>query len=105
MNDLSNETKDAASELSPTPHPFAVAFRRYGRVLWPAFIVAGIANMVFFALVDPESLGEISFPNASFSRELGYTIGFFMFFAVTATSSFLTAVLFDSDSSTRDSGA
>lgn len=65
----------------------------WGVILWPSFLLAGVATMVFFALVDPLDLNAISFPGTQFSRELGYTIGFFMFWSVTAASSFLTAVL------------
>jgi hypothetical protein len=54
---------------------------RLGSVLWPSFLTAGVATVAFFANVDPEGL------------RLAYTVGFFMFWAVTATSSFITLVL------------
>lgn len=62
-------------------------------ILWPSFLVAGLATMVFFAFVDPHDLNQISFPRAEFSRELGYTLGFFLLWLSTATASFLTALL------------
>ena len=36
-----------------------------------------------------------SFPDWQISREVGYTVGFFMFWAVTALSSFTTVVLLE----------
>lgn len=65
----------------------------WGAVLWPSFIAAGLACAVFFAFVDPLRLRDISFPGHAFSRELGYTLGFFMFWAVTALSSAVTGWL------------
>ncbi|WP_312236326.1 hypothetical protein [Stenotrophomonas sp.] len=61
-----------------------------GAILWPSFVAAGLASMVFFAFVDPLRLRDISFPQHAISRELGYTLGFFMFWAVTAAASSVT---------------
>lgn len=66
---------------------------RFGVIVWPSFLIAGVATMVFFAFVDPQDLNLISFPRLSFSRELGYTLGFFLLWTMTALSSWLTAVL------------
>ena len=49
--------------------------------------------VVFFAFVDPLRLQAISFPGTAISRELGYTVGFFMFWACTASSSLFTWIL------------
>lgn len=62
----------------------------WGVVLWPSFIAAGLACMVFFAFVDPLRLRDISFADIAVSRGLGYTLGFFFFWAVTAASSAVT---------------
>ena len=64
--------------------------QQWGAILWPSFIAAGLASAVFFAFVDPLHLQAISFPGTAISRELGYTAGFFMFWAVTALSSAIT---------------
>lgn len=72
--------------------------RRWGAVLWPSFLVAGIATMVFFANLDPEELRAATFPQLELSRKFGYTLGFFMFWAVTAWSSFLTLFLLEPSS-------
>ncbi len=67
--------------------------QRVGAVLWPSFFAAGVATMVFFAFVDPVELGTITFPQVMVSRELGYTLGFFMFWACTFSSSLFTSIL------------
>jgi len=64
--------------------------QHWGAILWPSFIAAGAASVVFFAFVDPLRLQAISFPDTTISRELGYTAGFFMFWTVTALSSAVT---------------
>jgi len=64
--------------------------QQIGAILWPSFIAAGMATVVFFAFVDPLRLRDITFPSQEISRELGYTVGFFMFWAVTAAASAVT---------------
>ena len=66
---------------------------RWGAVLWPSFFAAGVATMVFFAVVDPEDLRSITWADLELSREAGYTLGFFMFWACTAASSLFTSIL------------
>jgi len=69
------------------------ATHRWGAVLWPSFFAAGVATTVFFAIVDPEDLNEITWTKLTLSREAGYTVGFFMFWACTLSSSAFTALL------------
>jgi hypothetical protein len=67
--------------------------QRVGAILWPSFFAAGVATMVFFAFVDPLQLREITFGRIHINREAGYTIGFFMFWLATASSSLFTWLL------------
>lgn len=67
--------------------------QQWGAVLWPSFVAAGLACAVFFAFVDPWRLRDITFPDQALSRELGYTLGFFMFWSVTAAASAVTGYL------------
>ncbi|MFT3761351.1 MAG: hypothetical protein QM761_01830 [Pseudoxanthomonas sp.] len=67
--------------------------RRIGSILWPSFFSAGVCTMVFFAFVDPLELRDLTFPQLAISRELGYTLGFFMFWLATAASSLFTWIL------------
>ena len=69
--------------------------RRIGAVGWPSFLTAAAANGAFFSMVDPVELGRISFPDWVISREMGYTVGFFMFWAVCAVAATLTAYLLE----------
>ena len=69
------------------------ASARIGAIVWPSFFAAGVATMVFFAIVDPIELAAMTWPHASVSREAGYTICFFMFWACTFSSSGFTALL------------
>ena len=63
--------------------------KRLIAILWPSFIVAGIAETLFFTVVDPQELYLFGAP-ATFSRIATYSIGFFAFWAVCAASSFAT---------------
>lgn len=61
-------------------------------VLWPAFLVAGAAEIVFFSVFDPLDLTFLGAP-IELSRSAVYTIGFFAFWALGAASSALTVFL------------
>lgn len=64
-----------------------------GAILWPSFFAAGIATIVFFAIVDPLTLRDMTFPELEVGRMTGYTIGFFLFWGATAGSSLFTWLL------------
>jgi hypothetical protein len=66
---------------------------RVGAVAWPSFFAAGVATMVFFAVVDPDRLATITWPTLNVSRGVGYTLGFFMFWVCTLASSLFTSLL------------
>jgi len=58
-------------------------------ILWPSFLVAGMAEIVFFTVIDPQDLYFFGQP-VHFSRIATYSIGFFAFWAVCAASSYAT---------------
>ena len=74
-------------------HPPRSIAQRVGAIAWPSFFAAGVATMVFFAFVDPLQLRDMTWPDLEISRELGYTIGFFMFWLAMASSSLFTWIL------------
>lgn len=61
-------------------------------VLWPSFLVAALAEAVFFTVIDPQALylfGE----QVHFSALGTYSIGFLGFWLVCAASSLTTLFL------------
>lgn len=77
------------------PAPRLPIVQRAGAIVWPSFFTACVMTTVFFALVDPVELKHISALKVDISREAGYTIGFFMFWLASASSSLFTALLLD----------
>ena len=63
--------------------------RRMISILWPSFVVAGVAEILFFTLVDPQELYLFGEP-VYWSRRAVYSLGFFAFWAICAASSLLT---------------
>jgi hypothetical protein len=69
-------------------------------VLWLSFLMAGMATGIFFSSIDPLELKYcVSFPEVS--RTGAYTVGFFLFWLLTAASSLL-AVFFTYPASLDD---
>ncbi len=61
-------------------------------IAWPAFLVAGVLEMLVFAMVDPADLHWFGQP-LELSRQAIYTLGFFAFWLITMASSALTTLL------------
>lgn len=61
-------------------------------VLWPSFLVAGVAEGIFFTVIDPQELYLFGEP-VHLSKIATYSIGFFGFWAVCASSSLMTCFL------------
>lgn len=58
-------------------------------VLWPAFIAAGIAEIVFFTVIDPGQLFLLGQP-VDLPAVATYSLGFLMFWLICAGSSLMT---------------
>lgn len=58
-------------------------------ILWPAFIAAGIAEVVFFTVIDPKQLYMFGRP-VELAAMATYSLGFFLFWLVCAGSSLMT---------------
>ena len=66
--------------------------QRIAAVLWITFLTAGVATGAFFSAIDPLELKYcVSFPEVS--RTAAYTIGFLLFWLLSASSA-LIAVFF-----------
>ena len=63
-------------------------------VLWPSFLAACGASLLFFAAVDPALLRDAG-PRlfAGLEREAGYALGFLFFWGVGAVASALSVYL------------
>ena len=61
-------------------------------IAWPAFLVAGVLEMLVFGMVDPLDMQWFGQP-IEMSRQGIYTLSFFVFWAITAASSALTSLL------------
>jgi hypothetical protein len=61
-------------------------------VLWPAFLVAAVAEMAVFSVVDPSDVHVFGQP-VELARETVYALGFFLFWALGIASSALTVFL------------
>jgi hypothetical protein len=81
------------TEYAPVEHPPRPLVQRIGAILWPSFFAAGVATTVLFAWVDPLALRDATFPEWEMSREFGYTLGFFLLWSCTASSSLFTWIL------------
>ena len=61
-------------------------------IVWPAFLMAGVLEVVVFALVDPADL-HWQGAQLEVSRQAVYTIAFFAFWSITMVSGTLTTLL------------
>ena len=62
-------------------------------IAWPAFLVAGVVEMVVFAFVDPQQLHGFDGEPLALSRPAVYTVSFFTFWFAAMASSALTTLL------------
>ena len=61
-------------------------------ILWPSFLVAGIAEALFFTVIDPQELYFLG-QTVDLPPTATYSIGFFFFWLLAAGSSTLTCFL------------
>ena len=67
--------------------------RRAIIVLWPAFLMAGVAEMLVFAVVDPQSLSWFGGEPIAWSRQAIYSVTFFIFWGVISVATAMTQLL------------
>jgi len=69
---------------------------RGGRVmltLWPAFVMAGVLEMLVFAVVDPSTLRGPGDELLGWSPQAVYSVAFLLFWAVISAAGWITHVL------------
>jgi hypothetical protein len=62
-------------------------------ILWSAFLMAAVLEMVVFALVDPESLRWFGGDALDLSPRAVYTLAFFVFWAIATLGGALAVLL------------
>jgi len=62
-------------------------------ILWPSFLMAGVMEMVVFAMVDPQDLNLFN-QSIDLPRQGIYTLSFFIFWIICAASSCLSLFLY-----------
>ena len=63
------------------------------RVLWPAFLMAGVLEMLVFAVVDPNDLHWFGGSAIGWSSQAIYTVTFLIFWGAVATAGAITVLL------------
>jgi hypothetical protein len=61
-------------------------------IAWPAFLMAGVLEILVFSMLDPSDLNWFGAP-LEISRQGIYTLAFFIFWGITMASSALTTLL------------
>ena len=62
-------------------------------ILWPAFLMAGVLEMLVFALIDPHDLHWFGGAPVGLSASAVYTLAVFVFWGVISTAGALTRLL------------
>ncbi|WP_312564540.1 hypothetical protein [Comamonas sp.] len=66
--------------------------RRLMWIVWPAFLAAGVMEMLVFAAFDPHDMLWLG-KGIELSRTAIYTLAFFAFWAVFVAAGYLTVLL------------
>ncbi len=61
-------------------------------IAWPAFLMAGVLEVLVFGMVDPQDLQWFGHP-LELSRQGVYSLAFFVFWGIAMLSSGLTTLL------------
>lgn len=73
--------------------PMSSPTRRLAAVAWPAFLMAGVLEMLVFSLVDPGDLHWLGGASVEIDRKAVYTVAFFVFWVVVGLGSALTQLI------------
>ena len=63
------------------------------QIMWPAFLVAGVLEMLVFAVIDPGDLHWFGGVRIDWSAQAVYTFTFLLFWGATSTAGAATALL------------
>jgi len=76
-----------------SPPPERPLRQRVLLILWPSFLMAGVLEMLTFAVVDPGSLRWFGAEPIGWSLSAIYSVTFFIYWSVIATSTAMTLLL------------
>jgi hypothetical protein len=76
--------------VTAAQRPLAVSAMR---VLWPAFLAAGVAEMLVFAVVDPMELRWFRGDSIGLPPQAVYTLTFLIFWALISCAAATTVLL------------
>jgi uncharacterized membrane protein YedE/YeeE len=76
-----------------TAAPLSTFAKRLMVVWWPAFLMAGLIEMLVFAFVDPEDLRWLGGAPVDLSRTAVYTVAFFAFWVIVGLAGSITQLL------------
>ena len=62
-------------------------------ILWPSFLMAGVLEVMVFAVLDPSGMRWFDGDAIVWSRTAVYSVTFFIFWAVISTAGAITALL------------
>jgi hypothetical protein len=70
-----------------------IFYRRLAVVIWSSFLVAAVQTMSFFAIFEPELLGQLSTWSIMLDATEGYTIGFIFFWIFNLITAILVGLV------------
>lgn len=91
-SDDEDERFEAAEPADPVA-PMSAPVRRLTAVMWPAFLMAGVLEMLVFSMVDPGDLHWLGGAAVEADHKAVYTVAFFAFWVVIALGSALTQLV------------
>jgi hypothetical protein len=85
-------SKETTKAMATETQTISLLVQRIMWIAWPSFLMAGVLEILVFAMVDPQDLQWFG-QAVQLSRQGIYTVAFFAFWLVTMLSSALTALL------------
>jgi len=84
------DSAGVAVRIEPAAAPLAT---RALMILWPAFVMAGVLEMMVFAVMDPDSMQWFGVEPLHWTRTAVYSVTFLIFWMVISTSAAITHLL------------
>jgi hypothetical protein len=89
--DLVDPAAEYASE--DRARPLSGFGQRVVAIIWPAFLMAGVIEMLVFAFADPDDLHWLGGAPVTISRSAVYSLAFFVFWIIVSTAGALSQLL------------